>query len=567
MPDDIIDLRSVNWSQGMFLTPDHFIRQERYFDSALLWMMRYASAAAGLVGGGPRVQPSEYGAASYDPIVDFDDSGDELKITVTQCRGVTPAGALVEVQPARAIKATFPRRELEGVLEVGVWVIAKPHDKEPDEGVDDPINPVMQTGKRFHYRISLDPGAEDAPWSLLLIRLRRSENRLRFERVGGFIPACAYMSAHSELMQAFRRVTERISTIADHYSGLHRAIVDFVGMAKSRQLNVDQDAETLAFVSRMVVILEDCAYRILDPLQPPRQFFRETTQLIRGSALFLSLSPPTREYFRMLGEIGDTEFVAMLEQEGEALEMGRQWVLADDLGVEAGKVLRALDRLERLEQALEGKYMDYRISPSLESINFVFDRTSGEVVLYQTVARPSRPQAMGQQLTFVFAPLNLEAREQYRLILVGDRKAHFKAGDSLATELRINPGTGYERDAEYHTTAWEVNGQCNFAVDFSAPSDVINISDVRVSVRTTQPIRSAILYVRKRLMGGLSMSPSPSPRQPVVPRPIAPPRPPVVQPRPVAPPEPRQDPRTDPRNDPRTDPPGPPTPRKPRIIS
>ena len=59
MIDDELDLRSVNWSQGMFLTPDHFLRQERYVDSLLLWLLRYSMPAHGLLGGGPRVEASE----------------------------------------------------------------------------------------------------------------------------------------------------------------------------------------------------------------------------------------------------------------------------------------------------------------------------------------------------------------------------------------------------------------------------------------------------------------------------------------------------------------------------
>jgi len=239
---------------------------------------------------------------------------------------------------------------------------------------------------------------------------------------------------------------------------------------------------------------------MLDPLQSPKQFFQETNQLIRSAALFLSLSPPTREYFRLLGEIGQTEFVSMLEQEGAALEMNRRWSLSDDIGLEAQKVSQAIDRLDRLEQALEGKYMDYRISPSLESINFVFDRTSGDPVLYKSVARPARPQAQGQEITFVFAPLKLEAREQYRLILVGERQAKFTTGYSVTTGLRINPGEGYSHEPDYHTSHYDVEGQRNFAIDFSAPEDVVNINDLRVSLQSSQPFRSAILYVRARLM-------------------------------------------------------------------
>lgn len=508
MPDDLIDLRSINWSHGMFLTPEHFLHQERYFDSCLLWLVRYCSLSYGLIGGGPRVEASERGAARYDPIVAVDDTGDTLKITVTQCRGMTVGGSLVDLDPTRPLNVSFAKKELEGVSDVGVYVIARPHEKELDEGIEDTVNPELQGGRRFSYEIKLDVQAEETEWSLLLTRLRRAEKGLRFEKIPSFIPPCAFMSSHSELMHSFRQLNDMVASIADRYSILHRAIVDFICVARSRAIEVEQDSETLAFVSRMVLALEECAYEILDPLQSPKRFFQQMTRLIRSSALFLSLSPPTREYFRLLGEIGEVEFVSMLEQEYRALEMDRQWSVHDDLKVEVQKVMRALERLDRLEQALEGKYLDYRISPSLESINFVFDRTGGEPVLYKSVAKPARPQAQGQELTFVFAPLRLEAREVYRLILVGDRQAKFVPGDRLNVELRINPGEGYSRKPDYQTVEYEIDGQRNFAVDFKAPEDVLTINDLRASLRSSQPIRSAILYVRGRLMPGAAAPPS-----------------------------------------------------------
>jgi hypothetical protein len=573
MADDIIDLRSVNWAQGMFLTPDHFTRQEKYFDSLLLWVVRFGSPTSGLVGGGPRVQPAERGAARFDPIVDIDDSGDTLKIAVTQCRGVTTGGAVIDIDPASALTVTFPKRELEGTVDVGIYVVTRPHEKEPDAGIEDPINPQLQTAKRFRYRISLDPSADEAAWSLLLTRIRRSDKGLRFERVSGFIPPCAYMISHSELMYSFRQLNERVATMADHYSALHRAIVDYAVMARARMLNVEQDVETLSFVSRMVMTLEECAYRIVDPLKSPIEFFKDINQLIRSAALFLSLSPPTREYFRLLGEIGETDFMSLLEQEGEALQMGRGRSMHDDLGVEVRSVTRALDRLDRLEQALEGKYMDYRISPSLESINFVFDRTAGEPILYKSVAKPARPQAHGQEITFVFAPIRLEAREQYRLIIIGDKQAKFGSGDAITAEVRINQGEGYSNRPEFKTSLYEIDNQRNFAIDFSAPEDIVSINDVRVSFRSAQPIRSAILYVRARLMSaavarnltGSRDSSRPLPvREEPAPRPVepryerdrfAPPAPPPAPPS-------RMVPRTAPNDDPPT---LPPAPRKSRL--
>jgi hypothetical protein len=504
MADDPVDLRSVNWTQGMFLTPDHFLRQERYVDSLVLWLMRFGLDEAGLVGGGPRVESSERGAARFDPIVDVDDSSDTLKVSVTQCRGITRSGVIVDVDPSRPVQASFSKRELDGVLELGIYVVARPHEKEADDTVEDPVNPQMALGRRMRYTVQLDVRADAAPASLLLARLRRSEKGLRFERELGFIPPAVFMCAHSELMHAFRQLNEMVAAIADHYGALHRAIVDYVALARSRAINVEQDLETLAFVSRMVTTLEACAYELLDPLQSPTRFFQQMTRLIRSAALFLSLSPPTREYFRLLGEIGEVEFVSLLEQEGEALGMARGWTVSENLNLEVQKTMRALDRLDRLEQALEGKYLDFRVSPSLESLNFVFDRTSGDAVLYKSVAKPARPQAHGQELTFVFAPLRLEAREYYRLVIVGERQARFMPGDRLTAELRINPGEGYSHAPDYRTTEHEIDGHRNFAIDFKAPEDVVMINDLRVSLRSNQPIRSAILYVRGRLMPGSS---------------------------------------------------------------
>lgn len=528
MNDDDLDLRSVNWSQGMFLTPDHFLRQERYVDSLFLWLLRYALPAHGLIGGGPRVPSTERGAPRFDPVVEIDDSGETLKITVTQCRGVTPGGNFVDIQPSRAISASFSKRELEGVLDLGVYVVTRPHEKEADDSIPDPVNPEMQLGRRFRYQLRLDVRADEAPLSLLLTRLRRAEKGLRFERVLNYIPPCALMSAHSGLMHSFRQLNEMVVAIADHYGMLHGAIVDFVTVARARGVSVEQDLETLGFVSRMVTTLEACAHEILDPIQAPERYFRQMARLIRSAALFLSLSPPTREYFRLLGDIGEVEFASMLQQESEALQMGRGFALEEDLNLEIQKTVRSLERLDRLEQALEGRYMDYRLSPSLESINFVFDRTGGDPVLYKSVAKPARPMAQGQELTFVFAPLRLEARETYRLILVGDRQARFAPGDRVTAELRINQGEGSSRRPDYPVATHEIDGQRNFAIDFKAPDDISMIGDLRLSLRSGQPIRSAILYVRSRLQnvaaGGRSAPPPlpPRPAPPLPPRDISP---------------------------------------------
>src|SRR5215210_1339109 len=67
---------SVNWQSGMFLTPDHFLHQEAYTDTAALWALRFTSAAMGLVGGGPRELRSENRDGVFNPQLDIDASQD-----------------------------------------------------------------------------------------------------------------------------------------------------------------------------------------------------------------------------------------------------------------------------------------------------------------------------------------------------------------------------------------------------------------------------------------------------------------------------------------------------------
>jgi hypothetical protein len=135
-------------------------------------------------------------------------------------------------------------------------------------------------------------------------------------------------------------------------------------------------------------MLEHCAHEILDPLQPPQRFFQQLSRAIRSAAVSLDLSPPTTMYFRQLAEVGETEFGSLLEQERLALETGRELTVHDDLSLDVQRAENALHQLRRLEEALEGKFLDFRVSPALDALNFFFDRRSDPPALYQSLAHP-----------------------------------------------------------------------------------------------------------------------------------------------------------------------------------
>jgi hypothetical protein len=506
MNDNDIDLRSVNWQYGMLMTPEHLFRQEKYVDSTWLWILRYCTQAYGVVGAGPRIESSERGAAKYDSIVDIYEDDKGLKVSVSQCRGLSPTGDIIDVDPSWPVDASFPKLDLEGLSEVDIWVLCEPHDKVVDEALEDPVNPQMRSLRRRLYRVKVGATAAEASHGLLLGRLKKSERTLRFERVGGFIPVCTTMASHSELFRAWHRLREQVSLLADRYQNLHKAIVEYIRMADPHEISTEGDEETLRFASRMVTGLEACAYEALDPMQPPQRFFQIMYRAIRSAALYLDLSPPTRDYFRQLAEVGETEFDFLLDQERLTLLTGRELTIHDDLSQDVQEIERGLNRLSRLEEALDGKYLDFRVSPALEALHFFFDVVSGS--FYHSVARLAHPQKFRDEITFVFAPLKLEGRQRYRLVLLGYPDARFELGTTIGAEIKMNAGAGQSHRPIYEKATCEIPDQRNFAVDFDVLPEIHTIADLRVILNATSQVRSCMLYQMRRLQRSTSLAPN-----------------------------------------------------------
>ena len=574
MDSDDIKLGSVNWEHGMLLTPDHFLRQERYLDSSLLWMLRYATNAFGLVGGGPRLEEAERGAVRHDPIVVLDEDADSLRISVTQCRGLTPSGGIVEIDAQHPLQCRIPKGELEGVSESPIYITCVPHEKAVVDGEQDQFNPQMKTERWPAYQLSLKVPADHAPHSMVVARVKRQRYGAGFEKDAEFVPACTSICSFSELIAAWRKIVDRVNFLSERYTALHQAMREFLVLFTDRGIETETDTETMRFVDRMVAALQDCRYEILDPVQPPQKFFIALRRFFHTAAVYLELTPSVQQYFDTLKETGETEFIAPLEQQKQILNVLPRWDVQTDLGVEVRSAMQALDALHRLERALEGKYIDFRISPSLEAMNFIFDR--GGKVLYRLAAKPARVQGVGDELTIYFSQLRLEGRDKYRLILVGEPDAVFEKGTKIAVEIRINEGSGFRRqpvivscevkDAQYH----------NFEFDFDAP-DVPTITDLKVGLQAHLPIRTALMFIRHRFYAGRAQDVSraadvtPLPPEPQISRTPASPRdvPPSRVPPPEAPPvrtsrlEPPASPR-EPERAPWEAPPSPP-PRRRRL--
>src|SRR5262249_36816502 len=200
-------------------------------------------------------------------------------------------------------------------------------------------------------------------------------------------------------------------------------------------------------------------------------------------------------------------------------------------GDELNGVERAFKGRRGLKEARTGKYPDNRVRAGRGPPPFFSDRRTDDPALYESQARPARPQAYGDDLSFVFAPLRLDGRQNFRVVLIRENDALFDMGQNIATIVQINQGTGQGHEPIYPKARCELYDQRNFAVDFRLPPEIHTISDVRVTVNSAYRIRSCLLYRRRLITPGSSrvINPIPPPPEP----------PPLNQKLAPTPPEPR----------------------------
>lgn len=488
--------RSVNWTTGMLLTPEHFQAQDAYVDGSVGWLLRYCVAGAGLVGGGVRLDDAERGVAAHDPQVDVSDDGETVRVAVSAARGITAAGEAVELGGGHVARGEFRRGALDGVHEVWIYVVRE-GGKEADpasEGAD-LANPNQASLLRPRYRVELGAGADVAQHALAVGRLRRAAETLAFERDGRAIPPCATVLAHSEMYAGWVSVRNEVVRLAGAYAELHRAAARFAAQVEARGIETRDDREILAFVERTVLALDGCAYAILDPAIPPDHLFREVERAARRVAIALDLSGATQHFFEMLSG-ADADYTGLLEEERSALTRGREWRSREELRTALERVEHTLVRLRRLGEALEGKYVDYRVNRSLGSLRFLLDR--GGDHFYIAVATPGYPQREGNLTTFVFANMSLTGHHEYRVVLLGDPQgiSEWAPGEELRVDLRVNAASGAAHPLS-RVAACEVPGQRNFAVNFESPPDVATLTGLQVTVQPGYRVRGAVLYQRR----------------------------------------------------------------------
>jgi len=429
---------------------------------------------------------------------------------VVQARGITPDGAPVEVGRGCPLHGDFPRGELAGATELLVHVhVAGGREADPASVGHDPANPNQPAARRPALQLLLGAEADAAVRSLVVGRIRRAAETLHFEVDGAFIPACASVAAHSALHSAWVRIHAEVVHLSGRFAQLHRMVARYADQVQRRGVDTRADLDVLAFVERAVLALDGCAYATMDPGRPPARLFQEIDRAGRRVALALDLSAATQHFFSTLAGT-DASYAVLLEEERGALAAQRQISPRADLRESVERAEATLVRLAGLCQALEGKYVDYRVNRSVDSLRFLLDRDGDH--FYLAVATPGHPQREGDLLTFVFSQMSLTGRHEYRVVLLGDPQgiSSWQIGDELWVDLRVNSASGPGKPIS-RTAYCEVQGQRNFAVNFDTPPDVATLSGLQVTVHPGHRVRGAILFQRRLGLEGEPAADAPVP--------------------------------------------------------
>ncbi len=522
-PDDYF--KAVNWTTGMLLTPEHFLRQDHYGEEQVAWLLRYCVPATGIVGGGLRLDSVDQGLGRFDPKVELQNDSDVLRVGVLRARGITPGGELVEVDESQVVRGDFPRSSLAGVSDVLVYLVrAGAKEADPASVGKDPANPNQAALARQKYEVRLGIPAELSAQSLIVAKLRRASETLGFERDGEYIPPCASLLAHTTLYNAATKLQSEIRLLVNEFQLVHEKSGQYAERIATRGVDVRADLDVRAFVERAVLALENAAYETSDLGISPGRFFQQIERAGRIAALALNLSSSTRQFFKDLGQV-DAGYGELLDAEQSSLAVQRELDRREELKSLVVRATDTLTRLRRLIEALSGKYVDYRINRAIDSIRFLLDR-DGEH-FYEAVTSPSHPQRDGDLLTFVFGQLELQGRHEYRVVLTGDTKSSYQwaPGQELSVTIRVN-ASGGPRPPISRTVMAEIEGQRNFAANFDTPQDVAAISGLTVTVQPGHGIRGAMLF-RRRLglaspgAGGAMPLPQSGPQAPPPPPPAS----------------------------------------------
>ena len=279
-----INLRSVNWQDGMLLQGQHLLAQERFMEELARAYGRPTGDNYGLVRSGQDSPPALQLSAAV--------RGSQIQVTLERCHAVTPDGYLIELNPAtrRPLQVTIPAQE----GEIPVYVAVHPDEKvaggEPDPHEEPPRQPY-----RLPEYLLYAGEQPDLPGGCTLQVGLFSYDGVEIAPVDDFFPPCVSLYADERLYRRAVEMRQRLETLLSVGSKSYAAVT---GGGVTGQDGSSLQADLKSLVYGFLTFLGG----VIDSFQPgpgaghPRTLVILHKQLLRTFRILIDLHPSARDY-------------------------------------------------------------------------------------------------------------------------------------------------------------------------------------------------------------------------------------------------------------------------------
>lgn len=478
MNSNPLDLRRVDWRDGLFLKPDHFQRQDGFAESLALWNTRYGTALFGLIGAGPRIGADPTDAFTFSRVNVAVTDG-VTSAAVERVRGVTPAGAWIDRMVV--LRADIPTLDVD--TEALLYVVRRRADggfavKADDGAAGDGLELADAA-----YELTTRPAADDAPWALVVGRLKRRGEKV--ERDDSFIPSCAFVSSHVALREETAALNDRIAALENVYVVLHGRLREIAALARRAAVQMSDDYDDMLHaVHTLAGALGDGALVLRDGTISVQMFVDALDRLAARTERTLRLAPS----FDAALKRADLTVAWSEIRKATGGPLRADENLADRVG--AGR--RLVDVLEGIRARVAEKCDDYRVVRRYEDLQLAIDRKGeiGPKELYERVTDPQPFKMLGgQDIGFDFLKLNptLDHDRSYIAVLFAANASPGSERDYVA-DVSVNG-----QESRQVGLGTRIRGMTNLSVPIKDSPE--NLRDVKVRIQGGGPFSAAALYV------------------------------------------------------------------------
>jgi hypothetical protein len=287
------NLWSVNWKDGMLVSQTHLLQQEKYFEELVRWILYHLPHSYGLLKNRAHVgDPLELEAVL---------EGDILRVMLTSCVAITPAGCLIYVTPTNqgeeALKVNkqidLSKNDRIGVL-LGVKSGEKNEVGEPNPVEEPPRFPFMTQG----YQLFLGDAPELDPSMFIKIgEVNINEGQVEINK--DFIPPCMTLGSYSKLQNQVVKFHGALKRIQEYSI---QAIRQMTQTSEGKEIFGSSPLKEgmIAQIQTMVVLITSLSDENLDPssFSPPFQVINFFKGFFNSFNLFFRIYAGLREYVR-----------------------------------------------------------------------------------------------------------------------------------------------------------------------------------------------------------------------------------------------------------------------------